>query len=123
MKSNLFLASLLVVFSSLAFAQDTASLAGTVRDKSGAIVPKASVVVSNVATSSSRAITSNGDGEFVAAALPAGAYNLTVTAPGFKKYEAKNVVLRVAQKSRIDVTLEVGTVSTEVVVQGEGLTN
>jgi hypothetical protein len=122
MKSNLFLA-LLVVLSSLAFAQDTASLAGTVRDKSGAIVPNASVVVSNPATSSSRAVTSNSDGEYVAAALPAGSYNLTVIAPGFKKYEAKSVTLRVAQKSRVDVTLEIGTVNTEVVVQGEGLTN
>ncbi|HEV2961577.1 MAG TPA: carboxypeptidase regulatory-like domain-containing protein, partial [Candidatus Angelobacter sp.] len=123
MKSNLFVASLLVVFSSLVYAQDTASLAGTVRDKSGAIVPNASVVVSNPATSSSRAVTSNGDGEYLAAALPAGAYNVVVTAQGFRKFEAKGVVLRVAQKSRIDVTLEVGTVSTEVVVQGEGLTN
>ncbi|HEV3039063.1 MAG TPA: carboxypeptidase regulatory-like domain-containing protein [Candidatus Angelobacter sp.] len=123
MKSNLFLASLLIVFSSLAFTQDTASLAGTVRDKSGAIVPKAEVVVSNPATGSNRVVASNGEGEYLAGALTAGTYNVTVTAPGFRKFEAKGVVLRVAQKSRVDVILEIGTVTTEVVVQGEGLTN
>ncbi len=123
MKSNLLLASLLFLSSALTFAQDTASLAGTVRDKSGAIVPNASVVVTNQGTSSSRAVTSNSDGEYLAAGLPAATYNVAVTAQGFRPFEAKGVVLRVAQKSRIDVTLEIGTVNTEVVVQGEGLTN
>ena len=50
--------------------------------------------------------------------LPIGSYDLIVSAPGFKKYEAKGVVLRVAEKARVNVALEVGTISTEVVVQG-----
>ncbi len=41
-----------------------------------------------------------------------------VTAEGFKKYEAKGIVLQVAAKARVNVALEVGTISTEVVVEG-----
>ena len=121
MKLKLFAMALLSI-SSVALAQDTASLTGTVHDTSGAIIPNASVVVANPSANISREVKSNGDGEYLAGALPPGTYNLTVTATGFKKFEAKGVVLRVAQKSRVDVTLSVGSVNTEVVVQGEGLT-
>src|SRR5260370_21525306 len=82
-----------------------------------------SVSVSNPGSNINRDVKSNGEGEYLAGGLPPGTYNLIVTAPGFQKFEAKGVVLRVAQKSRVDVTLIVGSVSTEVVVQGEGLTN
>ncbi|HEY6253062.1 MAG TPA: carboxypeptidase regulatory-like domain-containing protein [Candidatus Angelobacter sp.] len=123
MKLKLFAMAVLVFLSSLALAQDTASLTGTVRDKSGAIVPNASVTVSNPATNVVREVKSNGEGEYLAGGLPPGTYNLTVSAPGFQKFDAKGVVLRVAQKSRVDVNLSVGSVNTEVVVQGEGLTN
>jgi hypothetical protein len=123
MKAKLFAILFLSVLSSVMVAQDTASLTGTIRDKSGAIVRDASVTVSNPASSFTRDVKSNSDGEYLAAGLPPGTYNLMVTAKGFQKYEAKDVVLRVAQKSRVDVTLAVGSVTTEVVVQGEGLTN
>src|SRR5260370_322261 len=123
MKAKLFATLFLAVLSSVALAQDTATLTGTVRDKSGAVIRDASVSVSNPASNINRDVKSNGEGEYLAGGLPPGTYNLIVTAPGFQKFEAKGVVLRVAQKSRVDVTLIVGSVSTEVVVQGEGLTN
>ena len=123
MKLKLFVMALLAVLSSVALAQDTATLTGTVRDKSGAIIPNAAVTVTNPKTNVTRQVKSNGEGEYLAGALQAGAYDLTVSAPGFQKYEAKGLVLRVAEKSRVDVVLQVGSVNTEVVVQGEGLTN
>src|SRR5262249_1569413 len=123
MKPKLCGMAFLAFLPSLARAKNTASLTGTVRDKSGAIIPNAAVTVSNPATNVTRETRSNGEGEFLASGLPPGTYNLTVTAPGFQKFEARDVVLRVAQKSRVDITLSVGSVSTEVVVQGEGLTN
>ena len=46
-----------------------------------------------------------------------GTYDVTVTAKGFRKFEAAGVVLNVAQKSRVDVTLQVGTANTEVTVK------
>src|SRR5579883_1615960 len=47
-----------------------------------------------------------------------GKYDLRITAPGFKTYEAKGVILRVAQKARVDTALQVGAANTEVTVEG-----
>ena len=105
----------------LAQSQDNASLTGTVRDKTGAVLSGANVVVRNTANGLARNLVTNSDGEYLAAALPPGAYNLTVSASGFRKFHAENVTLRVAQNARIDVTLQVGDINVEVVVRGEGL--
>jgi Carboxypeptidase regulatory-like domain len=104
-----------------AVAQDTGSISGTVTDKTGAAVVGAEITISDLGGSLSRATVSNGDGVYVAAGLPGGTYNMVVTAKGFQKYEAKNVVLQVAQKARVDVALTVGAVTEEVVVQGENV--
>src|SRR6202521_5969269 len=103
-------------------AQDRATLTGTIRDQSGANIPGAAVAITNTATGVARDVKSNSAGEYVAAALPPGQYDITVTAPGFRRYQAQGVVLRVAQDARIDVTLQVGNVNVQVTVQGEGLT-
>lgn len=107
--------------SHLAPAQDAASLTGTVRDQTGAVLASARVVITNISTNSTRTLTTNSDGEYLAAALAPGQYDITVTAEGFGKYQARTVTLRVAQNARIDVTLKVGGVNSEVTVQGEGL--
>ena len=122
MKRRSLLLGLALLFVSLSLAaQDNASLTGTVKDSSGASVPNATVVVTNNEKGVTRQLTSNSDGEYLAGGLPAGLYSIKVSAPGFKKYEAKDITLRVAQKARVDVALEVGAVSNEVTVQGEGL--
>ena len=105
----------------LVTAQDTASLTGTVRDTTGAAVVGAEVSIKNAATGALRQVKSNSSGEYVAASLPAASYDITVSAPGFRKYHAEGVILRVAQDARIDVALQVGNVQEEVVVHGEGL--
>jgi Carboxypeptidase regulatory-like domain len=121
MKSNRMLVRmvlLMVALGGVALAQDTASLTGTVTDPSGAAVPGAQVVVSNAAQGINRKAASNSSGDFLFAALPIGTYDLTVTSTGFKKYEAKAVVLGVAEKARVNVALQVGATTTEIVVQG-----
>src|SRR5271170_1875819 len=102
-------------------AQDTASLTGTIRDKTGAVVVAAGVVLKNTANGLTRNMTTNSDGEYVASGVPPGRYNVTVVASGFRTYKAEGVILRVAQNARIDVVLQVGNVNSEVTVQGEGL--
>jgi hypothetical protein len=74
--------------------------------------------VNNAALSISRKATTNGSGDFLFAVLPIGSYNLSVIATGFKKYEARGVVLNVGEKARVNVALVVGAASTEIVVQG-----
>ena len=100
-------------------AQDTASLTGTVRDSTGAVVSGAQIVVSNPEHGVNRTTTTNSAGDYVVPALPApGSYDVTVTAHGFKKFVANGVVLDVAQKARVDITVQVGASSTEVTVEG-----
>ncbi len=109
----------LVLSAAFAHAQDTASLTGTVRDPSGASVAGAHVTVSSAERGIKRDTTTNSEGEYTEAALPApGSYNVAVASPGFKKFEARGVILRVAQKTRVDVTLQVGGATTEVTVEG-----
>ncbi len=106
----------MAIFSAmLLHAQDSASVTGTVRDSSGATVANAQVTVSAADRGINRETTTNGDGEYSVAALPPGSYDIAVTAQGFKKFQAKGVVLNVAQKARVDVPLQVGAATTEVI--------
>src|SRR5580692_3390374 len=102
-------------------AQDTATLTGTVRDNTNAVIPGVVVSVKNIATGTIHQFTTNSAGEYVGAALPPGHYDLQVTVNGFRTYLAKDVTLRVAQNARIDVTMQVGSLHEEVTVHGEGL--
>jgi hypothetical protein len=100
------------------FAQDTASITGTVSDSTTAAIAGAQVTLTSQEHGISRSATSNASGDYLFAALPIGSYNLTVSASGFKKYQSTGIILRVAQKARVDVTMQVGAASTEVTVQG-----
>ncbi len=115
------LISFLLLLSIVAVAQDTGQITGTVHDPSGANVAKAQIKVSSPERGIARETETNGAGEYLVGGLPAGSYDLTVSAAGFKTYQAKGIVLRVAQKTRADATLAVGGSSTEVTVEGEGI--
>src|SRR6516165_5356764 len=97
-----------LLFAVGALAQTSASMVGSVKDPTGATIASAQVTVSNSERGITRSTSSNSDGEWAVPALPAGKYDLSVSAPGFKKYEAKGVVLEVAQKARVDVAMQVG---------------
>ena len=99
-------------------AQDTGSITGTVTDPSGAAIANAEVKASIPERGINRNTTTNGSGDYLVAGLPAGPVNLTISAPGFKQYEANGVILRVGQKARNDVALQVGAANTEVTVEG-----
>ena len=121
MKSRLVCSGVLVFVLSAAaavFAQDTASVTGTVTDTTGAAIANAEVTISSPEHGIKRVTKTNGEGNYLESALPPGTYNLSVSAPGFKKYEAAGVILRVAQKARVDTTLQVGATGTEVTVEG-----
>jgi hypothetical protein len=109
---------LLVLTVSGAVWAQTGSITGTVKDPSGAAIAGATVVVTSPERGITRQMLSNSTGEYNQSALPAGSYDVIVTAPGFKKYQARGVILDVAQKARVDVTLQVGSTHTEVIVEG-----
>jgi hypothetical protein len=121
MKSRLVLLCCVVavlLIAAVAFGQTSASLVGSVKDPSGAIVANAQITVASADRGIERNTTSNSDGEWAVTALSPGKYDLTVAAPGFKKFEAKGVVLEVGQKARVEVAMQVGAATTEVTVEG-----
>src|SRR6185437_13714712 len=87
-------------------------------DPSGAAVPNAQVTLTDAQKGVSRSAAANSAGEYLFAALPIGTYDMRVTASGFKRYEAKGIVLAVGQKARNDVHLQVGAVQEQVSVEG-----
>ena len=114
-RSLLWLISLLVVSTTVAFAQlSTASLNGVVRDNTGAVVPKAQVVLRNSDTGVERNTLSNDTGTYVFADINPGRYTLKVGAPSFSTKQISDFVLAVNQTATIDVSLAAGA-QTEVV--------
>src|SRR5258707_7272403 len=101
--------------------KDSGLLTARVRENPGGIIQGADLKMSGTSGGIERATTTNSDGDYLAAGLPGGTYNLTITAKGFKTFKGNGVILRVAQKARVDATLAVGDIGTEIVVQGEQL--
>lgn len=116
----LFLAVWVLPVSGL-FAQTfTADIVGTVTDTSGALVPGASVTLTQVGTGQVLAGTSDAAGDYFFSELQPGHYRLEVSKPGFQTKTVSDIVLLVGQHSRIDVSLAVGAVTQTVEVSAGG---
>ena len=91
-----------LICTSLAFgqAQIGSLLFGTVTDAHGAVIPGGTVTYTNPATGATRTVKTGVDGAYVFQQIPAGVYDLTVSAAGFK----------VAKQSAIEVRLDIGDV-------------
>jgi Carboxypeptidase regulatory-like domain len=104
-----------------ALGQETASILGTVADQSGAVVPNATVTLTNTSTGASRSVTTNQAGSYNAPDLPIGTYTVKVDAPGFKTYEQQNVSVNVNATVRVDVSLQVGQAQETVTVEANAV--
>src|SRR5262245_55021788 len=89
----------------------TATMLGTVRDASGAVLPNVEVTVTNINTNISNGFMTDETGEYVIPLLKPGIYRVRASHPGFKTVVRERVVLEVDQKARVDLTLTVGDVS------------
>jgi len=102
------------------FAQEfRATMSGRVTDTTGAIVPKASVTVTNTETGVSVHSTSNSAGEFTVPFLLPGKYSIAVAAPGFQKSLRDGITLKTGDKFDADTTLNVGSINEEVHVTAD----
>jgi len=113
--------ALLVLVSACAlFAQrDLATLAGTITDPSGGVVPNAKVTITEAATGQVYTILTNTLGEFVRPALKAATYNISVSAPGFKTSEQKDVILTPGERTGVTIALTVGNIDQTVDVTAQ----
>lgn len=91
-------------------------ISGTVTDPSGAVIPNASVMLTQKGTASSRSVATNGDGLYFAPNLLVGTYSVSVSAPGFATKSVPDVKLDVSQQRVVNVVLTVGSSSQTVEV-------
>jgi hypothetical protein len=96
--------------------QITGTIVGTVTDPQGAVVNSANVTATNTNTGFSRAVTTNGYGQFRIEYLPVGNYTVEATAPNFKRFIQQNLLLTVDQTLTLAVTLDVGAQTQTVTV-------
>jgi outer membrane receptor protein involved in Fe transport len=114
------LAVLAAVLSTSANAQlSTATMFGTVSDSSGAVIPNATITLTQTDTNFVRVAKSRDDGSYHEEFLPIGPYKITVAVQGFKTLERTGVVLSVMQNANLDLALEIGGTSETVNVSAD----
>ncbi len=112
-----------VVFAtSAAFAQSShGSMAGTVTDPTGAVIPGAKVLVTEQATGTKSETVSTSSGDYRFNELPVGSYTVVTTAPGFSTATATGVQVTVNSTASLNVKLAVGSQTENVTVDASGL--
>lgn len=119
--SLILLSSVLMPASSTAFAQGlvVGSLAGTLTDSGGGALPGATVVLIHEGTQDRREIRTDAEGYYQFVNLQPAAYRLEVEAAGFKRFVRSGITIAVNQSARIDVQMEIGTVTESVEVKAD----
>jgi len=112
-----FLAVLLLI--SPVFAQETTGgLQGTVKDPSGAVVPKAAIVLTGTSLVGEKTLETDAAGYYHFLNLPPGYYTVTVKAGGFSELKRSGIIIEVGHLPTLDLTLAVGAAGTVVEVTG-----
>ncbi|MFB3777611.1 MAG: carboxypeptidase regulatory-like domain-containing protein, partial [Bryobacteraceae bacterium] len=97
---------------------ETGSMMGTITDPSGAAVPGAEVVVRNTGTSVTFVSVTDATGIWRAPQLVPGVYEISVSAKGFSTMVRRDINVRVADRLRVDFTLQVGALAETIAVTG-----
>ena len=112
--------SLLGLASTPAAAQETGgSIAGTISDAQSATLPGVSVSLRNEDTNAQLQTVTNGEGAYVLPFVPIGRYTLTVTLSGFSTTKREGIEVRVGDRLRLDLAMQLGAVTEEVTVRSE----
>lgn len=107
----------LVLFAAAVVAQVVnGTIAGTVTDQAGAVVPGAKVVLLNEGTGFTRELTANESGQYVASSIPTGDYVINVEQTGFRKLRRTGVRLTAADALTVDLQLSLGNVTETIEV-------
>ena len=107
---------ILLFFSIVAAQGVRATIVGRVADDSGAVVPGATITVTNTGTNESRSVVVNDNGDYAIPQLAPGQYTLTAEYTGFNKVVRSGIVLETGQQARLDLVLKVGAVTEDVEV-------
>ncbi|MCI0418473.1 MAG: carboxypeptidase-like regulatory domain-containing protein [Acidobacteria bacterium] len=97
----------------------TGTILGTLTDQSGAVVPDATVIVTNLGTNRTLSVRTNESGNYVAPLLNPGEYSVTSEHTGFRKEVRSGIVLQVDQRAQVDFVLRPGEVTEVIEVRSE----
>ena len=95
------------------------NLSGTVRDPTGAAVPKADVEIKEENTGATRVAHANDDGNYVFTSLAAGTYTVSTAPPGFKRTVANGVEVHVGENRVLNLDVQIGQVTETVTVSSD----
>ena len=120
MRVRLVVVTVALCLSLPAFGQrNTAAIAGTTTDPTGAVIPGTQVTAVQTSTGTTSRTQSNESGFYQLPNLPVGTYTLRVEHAGFQAYVQEGIVLQVDQSATVNVTLKVGSQAESVTVTGE----
>jgi outer membrane receptor protein involved in Fe transport len=102
-----------------ASAQFRAGIQGTIADSSGAVVPGATVTVTNQETSRSQQVTTSDEGFYRVTGLAPGRYTVSAEVAGFKKQVLQDIAVNAEEIEGVNLTLEAGQVSESVTVNAD----
>src|SRR5438874_4515815 len=97
---------------------DTGTVSGSITDSSGAVVPNATVTVTNVQTGFKKTLQSDGGGNYTASALPFGDYIVTASASNFAEAKSQQFVLNVGATVHVNLTMNVAAAAQTIEVTG-----
>jgi hypothetical protein len=98
---------------------DRATMTGTVKDASSAVLPGVQVRITNVGTNDVQTAKTDSMGSYRVGNLPIGNYSVSFTKEGFKTLDRKGITLLISQVAEIDATLQVGAESQTVEVTSQ----
>jgi hypothetical protein len=96
----------------------TSSLVGTVVDTAKAVIPGATIVVTNEATGVKFDTVSTSNGNFTVPALSVGTYSVTVSLEGFKTVVITGLRVQLGSPTSVQATLDVGNLAETITVTG-----
>jgi hypothetical protein len=104
-----------------AWASVTGSITGTIKDNTGAVMPGVTVTATEMATGVKSTTQTNAEGVYSFLALPAGRYQVDAQVQGFKDFRKTDITLNANSVLRLDIPLEVGSLSDTVEVTGSAV--
>src|ERR1700687_4074705 len=110
-KALLILSGLFWMVSTATAQVTNSTILGAVTDQSGAVVADAEVTVTDLATGNQRTVKTGVDGGYIVENLKPGAYEIVAAKVGFKEKRITGIVLQVSQRARIDIAMDLGSVT------------
>ena len=111
--------SMLLLIANVFAQETTGGLQGTVKDPSGAVVSKATVVLTGTTLIGAKTLETDNSGQYHFVNLPPGVYTVTVKAPTFSELKREGITIEVGHSPTLDLTMAVGAAGTVVEVSGE----